>query len=152
MNVLAEWMWLIWTIFAVIFIVGEIFTAGFFLLWFGIGAAVAAFLAFLGLGAGYQLGAFVLVSGALLPLSRKFAERVSGKQPSGVGADRFIGETGVVIEKIDPHKDSGLVRVEKNQWRAESVNGEVIPKDERVKVVKLKGSHLIVEPLNEKEA
>ena len=39
--------WMIWMIFAAVFIVGEMFTAGFFLLWFGIGAGVAGLLALL---------------------------------------------------------------------------------------------------------
>ena len=42
-------IWWIWMAIAALFIVGEIFTQGFFLLWFGIGAAVAGFLAILGL-------------------------------------------------------------------------------------------------------
>ena len=36
-----ENFWWVWIIFAALFIVGEIFTAAFFLLWFGVGAAVA---------------------------------------------------------------------------------------------------------------
>ena len=50
---------------AALFIIGEIFTQGFFLLWFGIGAAVAGICAILGLGVGWQLGSFVVVSGLL---------------------------------------------------------------------------------------
>ena len=45
-------IWWIWFGLAVIFIIGEIFTAGFFILWFGIGAAVAGLLAILGFAAG----------------------------------------------------------------------------------------------------
>ena len=52
-------IWWIWMAIAALFIIGEIFTQGFFLLWFGIGAAVAGVLAILGLGVGWQLGAFV---------------------------------------------------------------------------------------------
>lgn len=41
-------IWYIWMIIASLFVVGEIFTAGFFLLWFGIGAAVAGVLGSIG--------------------------------------------------------------------------------------------------------
>ena len=79
--------WLIWMAVAAVFIIGEIFTLGFFLLWFGIGAAVAGILAIFGLGGSWQWGAFAVVSGVLFVLSRRFAERFSKKQPPGIGAD-----------------------------------------------------------------
>ena len=94
-------IWWIWMIIAAIFIVGEIFTMGFFLLWFGVGAAIAGILAILGLGIGWQLGAFVIISGVLFVVSRRFAERFSKKQPPGIGADRFIGKECIVLEEID---------------------------------------------------
>ena len=85
-------VWWIWAACAALFIIGEIFTAGFFLLWFGIGAAVAGLFAFLGFSAGWQWGIFVSISGVLFAISRKFAECVSGKQTAGIGADRFIAD------------------------------------------------------------
>jgi len=136
--------WLIWAILAAIFVVGEIFTAGFFLLWFGIGAAVAALFARLGLGAAHQWGAFVVISGVLVASSRKFAQRVTKEPPEKVGADRVMGKAGVVLERIDPKTDSGRVRVDKEEWRAESAGGEVIEEGERVEVVGISGAHLIV--------
>ena len=54
--------WWVWMIIAAFFIVGEIFTAGFFLLCFGIGAAAAGFIALFDLGMVWQLTAFVIVS------------------------------------------------------------------------------------------
>lgn len=143
--------WWIWAGCAALFIVGEIFTAGFFLLWFGIGAGVAGLFAFLGFGAGWQWGSFVLVSGVLFAVSRKFAERVSGKQPPGIGADRFIGKRGVVLEEIDNIKNTGRVRVEKDEWRAESETGETIPAGEVVEVRRMDGTHLVVNVAAKKE-
>ena len=137
-------IWLVWAILAAIFVVGEIFTAGFFLLWFGVGAAAAALLAHLGLGPAYQWGAFALVSGVLVILSKKFAQKVTREPPEKVGADRVIGRTGVVLERIDPETDSGRVRVDKEEWRAESACGEAIEEGERVEVVGISGTHLIV--------
>ena len=43
-------LWLIWFVIAAFFIIAEIFTAGFFLFWFGIGAAVGGLLALFGAG------------------------------------------------------------------------------------------------------
>ena len=69
-------LWWIWMILAALFIVGEIFTAGFFLLWFGVGAGVAGALALFDLGATWQWAGFVVVSltgRGTLPYSAKSA-------------------------------------------------------------------------------
>jgi len=144
-------VWWIWMIIAAIFVIGEIFTAGFFLLWFGIGAAIAGVLALLDLGAVWQWIAFVVISGVLFAVSRRFAERFSKKQPPGIGADRFIGKKGVVLEEIDNIKNTGRVRIGKEEWRADSDTGEVIPVGKRVEVVRLDGTHLVVKTLEEGE-
>lgn len=142
-------IWWIWMIIAAFFVLGEIFTAGFFLLWFGIGAAIAGLLAMFGLSFGWQLGAFVVVSGVLFVVSRRFAERFSKKQPAGIGADRFIGSRGIVLEEIDNDKNTGRVRLKKEEWRADSETGEVIPAGKKVKVTKMDGTHIVVKTLKE---
>jgi len=85
---------------AALLLIAEILTTGFFLLWFSIGAASAGILALLGVGRPAQIIVFVLVSGILFVFGRRFAERVTEKQPPGIGADRFIGIEGRVLEKI----------------------------------------------------
>jgi membrane protein implicated in regulation of membrane protease activity len=142
-------IWWIWMILAAICIVGEIFTAGFFLLWFGIGALVAGLLAILGLGAGWQWAAFVVVSGVLFAVSRRFAERFTKKQPPGIGADRFIGKRGLVLEEIDNAKNTGRVRIDKEEWRADSDTDGVIAVGGRVEVTRLDGTHMVVKPVEE---
>ncbi len=137
-------LWWIWMVIAAIFVISEIFTAGFFILWFGIGAAIAGILALLGVGTVWQWVAFVIISGVLFAVSRRFAERFSKKQPPGVGADRFIGKIGVVLEDINNIKNSGRVRIDKDEWRADSDTEEVITKGTRVIVTGLDGTHLVV--------
>lgn len=144
-------IWLIWMAVAAAFIIGEIFTLGFFLLWFGIGAAVAGILAIFGLGGSWQWGAFAVVSGVLFVLSRRFAERFSKKQPPGIGADRFIDKKGVVLEEVDNIKNSGRIRMGKEEWRAESDTGEVILVGKMVEVTRLVGTHVVVKTLKEGE-
>lgn len=144
-------IWWIWMIIAAIFVVGEIFTAGFFLLWFGVGAAVAGVLALLGLSFGWQLVAFVVVSLVLFASSRRFAERFSKKQPPGIGADRFIGKQGIVLEDIDNVKNVGRVRLDKEEWRADSESGEAISAGTQVEVVRLDGTHLVVKTIEKED-
>jgi len=144
-------IWLIWMVVAAVFVIGEIFTLGFFLLWFGIGAAVAGILAIFGLGGSWQWGAFAVVSGVLFVVSRRFAERFSKKQPPGIGADRFIDKKGVVLEEVDNIKNTGRIRMGKEEWRAESDTGEVIPVGKMVEVARLVGTHVVVKTLKEGE-
>ena len=144
-------IWWIWMAIAAFFIIAEIFTMGFALLWFGIGAAVAGILALLGLGLGWQLASFIVVSGVLFAVSRRFAEKFTKKQPPGVGADRFIQKKGVVIEEIDNLKNTGRVRIGKDEWRADSDTDEVIPAGKTVQVTRVDGTHLVVKLLKEGE-
>jgi inner membrane protein len=137
-------LWWLWMVMAALFVVGEIFTGGFFILWFGIGAAVAGVLALLGLDAIWQWGAFVVVSASLIPLSKKFAQAVTDDQPAGIGADRNIGQQAVVTEEIDNDSGSGQIRINDEQWRAKSVSGEKIAVGSKVTVTAQEGTHLLV--------
>jgi membrane protein implicated in regulation of membrane protease activity len=142
-------MFWIWAVLAAVFLVGEIFTAGFFLFPFSVGAGVAAVLTLIGAPSWLQWVSFVVVSGVMVLLSRRLAEKVSKKPPEAVGVDRLIGETGVVIERIDPLTDTGRIRVKKDQWRVTSADGSRIEKDATVRVVKVEGTHLVVEEAGE---
>lgn len=137
-------IWWVWMVIAAVFIVGEIFTAGFFLLWFGIGAGLAGLLAYVGVGLAWQIVTFIVVSVILFVFSRQFAERFSKQQPPGIGADRFVGQEGVVLEAIDPARNMGRVRVGQDEWRARSETGQTIAAEAWVKVVRVDGTHLVV--------
>lgn len=144
-------MWWIWMAMATILLVAEIFTAGFFLLWFSIGAAAAGILDMLGVGRPAQLIVFILASGILFVFGRRFAERVTDNQPPGIGADRFVEKDGVVVEEIDNHTGKGRIVVDSDEWRALSESGEIIEKDTIVKVVRIDGTKTVVKPLEEEE-
>lgn len=142
-------IWWIWLIIAAVFVIGEIFTAGFFLLWFGIGALLAGIAALVGLGSAWQWGIFVVVSLVLFLVSRRFAERFTKKQPPGIGADRFVGKRGIVLEEINNDQNAGRIRVEKDEWRADSETDEVIPVGTRIEVVRVEGAHAVVKAVKE---
>jgi membrane protein implicated in regulation of membrane protease activity len=142
-------LWWIWMIIAALFLLGEIFTAGFFLLWFGIGAVAAGLVALFGFGMVWQLIIFIAVSAVLFAVSRKFADRISVEQPPGIGADRFIGKECVVLEIVSNLENTGRVRMGKEEWRAESESGKELPIGARVIVTKISGTQLIVRPVEE---
>ena len=143
-------VWWVWMAIAALLIVGEVFTAGFFLLWFGIAAAVAGIVAMIGLGSGWQWAIFVILSGVLFAASRKFADKFTKKQPPGIGADRFVGTQGVVLEEVDNIKNTGRIRIEKEEWRADSENGDIIPEGAIIVVTRLDGTHAVIQTVKER--
>lgn len=142
MEQLIPW---IWAIMALIFLIAEIFTVGFFLMCFGIGAAAAAVLAFLGFLPVWQLVAFIGVSSLAVLLSRPLANRISGDQVNHVGIDRVLYKEAVVTLTINPAKAQGRVRVEREEWVAETVDGSVLPAGTKVLVVGVVGTRLQVQ-------
>ncbi len=135
------WRW-IWVGLTLFLTVGEMLTAGFFMLPFAAGALVAAILAWFDVVIWVQFVAFLATSFVALWALRRFA--ASDHEPSyPVGAKRFVGADALVIELIDPTKGTGKVRMETEEWRA-TTNGEVIDRGTPVKVVKVRGTRLVV--------
>jgi membrane protein implicated in regulation of membrane protease activity len=138
------WRWL-WTIFAVVMSIGEIFTAGFFLLPFAIGAGAAAVLAWIGAPLLAQWLVFFGLSIFALAYLRRFITRQDeGEQPM-VGANRWVGETGIVLQDVDPHTHGGMVRILHEEWRATA--DQHIEAGEKVVVTDVQGTRLVVEQL-----
>ncbi len=137
--------WVAWAVLAAVLIIGEIFVAGFFVLFFGVGAIPASIIAyFFPKAYVWQLVVFFAVSGILLAFGRRIALRLTFNTPSDVGANRMIGKVGLVLKEIDVKTASGIVRVDREEWRAESESGETIPADKWVEVVRIDGTRIIV--------
>lgn len=144
------WRWL-WTGFALVMGIGEIFTAGFFLLPFAIGAAASAILAWMGVAVLIQWVVFFVVSLVSLVYLRRFIDRQDeGEQPR-IGANRWVGSTGVVVVDIDPVEGTGSVRIQQEEWRAASANNDHIPADTVVSVTAVEGTRMVVAPTPERE-
>lgn len=139
------WFWM-WAVGAVVLIVAELFTSGFFMLPFGLGAAVAAVLAATGQPLAWQWVAFVAVSIAALVGLRPLADRLTHEPPQKVAVDRVIGKEAVVIERLDPDQHAGRVRVDREEWRAEAPGCTPLEVGARVIVERVDGTRLIVRP------
>ncbi|HSL58835.1 MAG TPA: NfeD family protein [Acidimicrobiales bacterium] len=144
----SNWMW-IWLGAAVLFGLGEMASAGtFFLLPFAGGAVGATLLAAFGAPLLLQWVAFVVLSGAAFAALRPLAARLDRDEPSdGVGARRLIGERATVLQEIPAdNSDLGLVRVHREEWRAESLDGSPIPVGALVRIVEMRGTRVVVFP------
>ena len=145
------WRW-IWLAAAVVFTVGEIAVAGsFFLLPFGAGALVAAIVSLLGGSVALGWLAFVGVSAAasavLWPLGRRL-DRSSPK--AAIGANRWVGRQAYVLSDIPGTPGgTGLIRLDREEWRAESMVGQPIRAGSTVLVSRVDGTRLVVLPISE---
>ena len=141
----AIWMWG-WAAMAIIFLIAELFTTGFFLVCFGVGAAAAALLAYLGVDPFIQVTVFIAVSGITVLLTRPLTRRLNEQQKNFVGSDRVLEKRAIVLTEINPPLGAGMVRVDAEEWRATSEDGRIIAKDEIVEVLRIDGTRLVVRP------
>lgn len=139
-----------WLGLTVALAVGEIVTAGFFLLPFSIGAAVAAVLSILDVALVWQWVAFLLVTVVSLFYFRRFAGRVNKAPSIRTGSARHIDDVGMVIEDLTD--TTGLVRIGREQWRAEAPGFEPVPAGTKVLVTSIEGTHLVVRPVDSAES
>lgn len=145
------WIW-IWLIAAFAFAVGEMSSPGsFFLLPFAIGALGAAALAFAGVGLVGEWIAFIAISLATLVAMRPLARRLDQSNADhGIGARRLVGQSAIVTQEIPGKGELGMVRVEREDWRAESLGGVAVPSGSTVRVTEVEGTRVVVVPVDEK--
>jgi membrane protein implicated in regulation of membrane protease activity len=139
----------IWFILALVLFILEIITPGFVILWFGIGALVAAGLQLLGVTSlPIQIVVFVAISTALVIASRTIFKRFFMRSSPGTGLkmnmDAFVGKIGIVTEVVDNENSTGRVVVDGQDWLASSADNAVIAPDAKVRVVAFEGAHLLV--------
>ena len=148
------WRW-IWVVIAVAAIVGEMSMAGsFFLAPFAIGAAAAAMAAFLGAPVALEWAVFLIASFGTFAAFRPLVRRLDARTPaSGVGANRWAGRQGFVIADIPgPSGETGMIRLDREEWRAESLTGHPIRAGSTVLVSRVDGTRLVVIPIDEPDA
>ena len=139
------WRW-VWVAVTMVMGIGEIFTAGFFLLPFALGAALAAAAAWLDLHGAVQWLLFFGGTAVSMLVLRRFMGRQDRPDDLPVGANRYIGMEARVIEDIDLVANTGRVRVESDEWRAVAETGPVA-EGSLVRITALHGTKLDVEVL-----
>ena len=137
-------MWACWLIIAGICFVIEIYTIGFFVFWFGIGALLALLTSFFTDNLFIQALVFIVSSCLLLlltkPLMKKFVKNPNLKPTNVYG---IIGKEGIVLEDIDSINSKGTIKVAGETWSA--IADTSIKKDTKVKVIGISGVKAKVE-------
>jgi membrane protein implicated in regulation of membrane protease activity len=147
----SDWLW-VWIGAAAAFAVVEMVTPFmFFAISFAVGALIAAVGSLVDAGVGVQWAVFVGGSAGalavLVPIGRRIAHAESDEAPEG--ASRWVGRVAVVLEEIPAGANAtGLVRLERARWRAETADTVAIPVGTEVEVISVRGTRLIVAPVH----
>ncbi|MCS6873400.1 MAG: NfeD family protein [Pyrinomonadaceae bacterium] len=146
-----EYVWIIWVIIGIILMLAEIFTFGFVLFWFGIGALLAGLVSYFGFGYIAQFAVFLIVSAALTIFSRHiFSGFLLSKESKQlrIGVE---GKVGVVTESSKGALNEGAVKVYGSVWTAFPEEGEEPLKEgEKVVVTRVEGASIYVKKLESK--
>lgn len=132
-------LWHLWVIIALLCLIIEIFTTGFAVACFSIGAVAAAVAAACGCPVVWQVVIFAVFSFLAFVFVRPFVMKTFFKPQDGrqTNADALIGRQGRVSVDIDASKGTGRVAIDGDDWKAVSEDGSKIKKGEFVTVVKV---------------
>ncbi len=137
--------WLVWAILAALLALGELATPGLFFLGpIALAAIPAGLVAALGLGAIWQLLAFVVCSLASLGLIRPIA-RAHLRMPHAIrtGTAALVGAPAIALDRVDAQ--GGRVRIGGEIWSARAYDEtQVIEAGARVEVMKIEGATALV--------
>lgn len=148
-----QFTWILWIVLSAILIIAEIFTLGFVLFWFGIGALAAAAAGWFGFGFGLQFLLFAVVSVILTAMSRTiFLNYFSHSDEDTIktGIDSLPGQIGMVTIASKGTLQEGAVKVYGSIWTAFPID-EATPliEGEKVEVVRVRGSSIYVRSTKE---
>lgn len=136
---------IIWIAAIVIFGVAEAVTAGLTSIWFVLGSVAALIAAICSGPIWLQIALFFVVSIATLAATRPLVTKLMKKDIKPTNADRVLGGSARVTERIDNDVPTGAVYIDGKTWSARSSTGEIIEPDAMVRVVRMEGVKLYVE-------
>ena len=137
-------MWQFWLIIAGLFFVGEIFTLGFLIFWFGIGALFAMIVSFFTTNIIIQTTIFLITSTIFILATKPLVKKFVDVKKTNTNVFSIIGKKALVIKDIDPIHSSGQIKLNGEVWSAETENDEIIKEGSEVEVLKINGVKAIV--------
>ncbi len=132
-----------WFILAIIFGVGELMTTSLTLIWFSIGALVTMLLSIFIESILLQVVIFVAISIVLLVVVTKYLVDRDKNVKYNTNLQGIISKKGIVIKDIELY-ETGIVKLNGEEWTAISKDKVKIEKGRIVEVVEIEGVKLIV--------
>ena len=145
-----NYLWIFSAILGAVLVIAEVFTTGFVLLWFGIGALAAGLAGLLGVHSIIlQFLIFTVVSIGLTVASRTIFVNYFSREKSGgdlkSGVDSLPGKVGTVVSSSRGALNEGAVKVYGSTWTAYPADGEEpLEAGDRVEVTKVQGASIYV--------
>ena len=139
-------MIILWFVIVIVAAMIEMNTMDLTSIWFSVGALVAFILALIGVNAGWQVAAFLIVSLILVASVRPVAKNYFKTNAISTNSDRLIGKVAVCTKEI-PVGDRGEVKIDGKYWLAVTSGDRDIAVDERVEVLAIEGVKLIVDKI-----
>ena len=141
-----QYGWILWVALMVVFAIVEAATVNLVSIWFVGGALTALVVQLLGGSIWLQLALFLVTAGVLLAGLRPFVRRYVAPRRTATNADMVLGREAFVLETVDNLHGTGALKLDGKVWTARSATDAVLPEGMLVKVVKLEGVKLYVEP------
>ena len=143
---------ILWPGLVIILLIIEIATMGLTTIWFAGGAMAAFFSTFFGATPATQRTIFLVLSLALLVVTRPAAVKYMRGSRVKTNAESLIGRLAVVTAEINNLAQSGEVIISDVSWTARSrMDSNVIPVGSKVKICAIEGVKLIVEKAEEEQ-
>lgn len=142
--------WQIWLIIAGVCLIIEIVTVGFFVFWFAIAALITALLSLFIHNIIAQATIFIIISVILIFLTKPLTDKITKKDKVSTNVNALIGQEGTVIKEINSGSNKiGQVKILGDTWSTVTTNDftNAIPVGSNVKILKIDGVNLIVEPV-----
>ncbi|MEE1007800.1 MAG: NfeD family protein [Agathobacter sp.] len=139
-----------WLLLLILFICVELVTVGLTSIWFAAGAFTALIFAMIGLPFPVQVLVFIIVSVALLVVTRPIAAKYLNSRVQKTNVDSLIGTKCYVTECVNNINQTGKAVVNGLDWTVRADDDrEIINQGELVEIVRVCGVKLIVRKVKE---
>ena len=133
-------VWHVWMIIALLLVVVEVFTSGFAVLCFSIGAVAAAVMSATDCELKWQILVFAVFSALAFVLVRPLLLKAFARNKVSEvkwGVEVLVGRTATVTEAIDWNRNQGRVAVDGDDWKAVTEDGSVVAVGEKVEILRV---------------
>jgi membrane protein implicated in regulation of membrane protease activity len=140
--------WWFWLLCGLLLLVVELsIPGGFYFLFFGTAALVVGVLVALGMDSDWlQFVVFgILAVVSLATLRGTLVRRLGGARGGSEAVDAIVGQFATIIEDVAP-RGPGKAELRGTLWSVHNTSEQVLSKGQRVRVVRLDGLTLLVQP------
>lgn len=142
-----QYLWILWIVVVAFFGIVEAATVNMVSVWFVGGGLAALAVQLLGGPVWLQVTVFFVVSAGLLIALRPFVKKYVSPKRTPTNADMVIGREAYLTEAVDNLRGTGALKLDGKEWSVRSTAEAALPQGTLVKIVRIEGVKLFVEPV-----